>query len=199
MGKAQSIKVLLLEDVEDDAALVRRILLKGMRVPVEVQSTDRLSSALECLAAESFDVVLSDLGLPDSQGLDTFSGLHSRYPDVPIIVLSGLSDEDLALRAVQGGAQDYLVKGYVDSRLLGRAIRYAIERQKLLTQLEKNLKEINALRGLIPICAWCKKIRDDSGYWKRVETYIRERTGASFTHGICPDCARKVDPDFSPE
>ncbi len=194
MSREQCIKVLLIEDNEDDAELIRRILLKGISVSIDMERTDRLSSALERLAAEPFDAVLSDLGLPDSKGIGTFSRIHTKYPDTPIIVLSGLSDEELAIKAVQSGAQDYFVKGHVDGDLLGRSIRYAIERQKLLTQLEKSLKEIKTLRGLIPMCAWCRKIRDDKGYWKRVETYIQEQTGAAFTHGICPECAEKIQP-----
>jgi signal transduction histidine kinase len=155
-----------------------------------------LSSALESLAAEQFDVIVSDLGLPDSQGIETFLSIHAQYPDIPIIVLTGLSDEDLALKAVQSGAQDYLVKGRVEGDLLLRSMRYAIERQKMIAQLEKSLKEIKTLRGLIPMCAWCRNIRDDKGYWKKVEKYIEEHTDAAFTHGICPNCMKKVHPEL---
>jgi hypothetical protein len=78
-----------------------------------------------------------------------------------------------------------------------RIIRYAIERQKLLIRLENSLKEIKTLRGLLPICAWCKKIRDDKGYWKKVEAYITELTGTEFTHGICPACHSKLMERYS--
>jgi PAS domain S-box-containing protein len=69
------------------------------------------------------------------------------------------------------------------------------EREKLITELREALAKIKILSGLLPMCAWCKKIRDDNGYWKKVETYIREHTDATFTHGICPDCLKKVDPE----
>lgn len=194
MAETPGIVVLLIEDSEDDAALISRILLKITSVSVDIKHADSLSSAIQLLVSEQFDVILSDLGLPDSQGIETFERIHAWRPNTPVIILSGLSDEDLALKAVQSGAQDYLVKGKVDSNLLGRSLRYAIERQKLLSQLEESLKEIKTLKGLIPMCAWCKKIRDDKGYWKRVETYIEEHTGAAFTHGICPDCLKKIEP-----
>jgi hypothetical protein len=80
----------------------------------------------------------------------------------------------------------------VSGGLLRRAIRYAIERKKLMTQLEQSLKEIKTLRGFLPICASCKKIRDDKGYWTQLETYISEHSGAEFTHGLCPECVTKL-------
>ena len=92
---------------------------------------------------------------------------------------------------MQSGAQDYLVKGQIDTRQLTRSIRYAIERQKLITELEESRKEIKTLQGLLPMCAWCREIRDDKGYWKNLETYIQENTDAAFTDGICPKCLKK--------
>jgi DNA-binding NtrC family response regulator len=195
----QEIRVLLIEDDPDHAYLFREILRDAQDVFIDIRHSDRLSSALESLSAGQFDIVVSDLGLPDSQGIETFLRIHTQYPDVPIIVLTGLNDEDLALKAVQSGAQDYLVKGRVEGDLLIRSMRYSIERQKMLAQLEKNLKEIKTLRGLIPMCAWCRKIRDDKGYWKKVEKYVEEHTDASFTHGICPVCMKKVNPDLYEE
>lgn len=196
MKKKEHIKVLLIEDDPDHAYLFREILRDTKGVSIDIRHSDRLSSAFDNLSSERFDIVVSDLGLPDSNGIETFLRLHTRYSDTPIIVLTGMSDEDLAIKAVQGGAQDYLVKGRVEGDLLIRSMRYAIERQKMIAQLEKNLKEIKTLRGLIPMCAWCRNIRDDKGYWLRVEKYIEEHTDASFTHGICPRCMKKVNPEL---
>jgi DNA-binding NtrC family response regulator len=195
MGDEGSIKVLLIEDNPGDVALLRMLLSRAKGVSIEVEHSDKLSSALAFLAGEKVDVILSDLGLPDSHDINTFVSLHALYPDIPVIVLTGLDDEALATEAVRKGAQDYLVKGKVDSGLLVKTIRYSIERQKLITTLEKSLKEIRTLRGLLPMCAWCKNVRDDKGYWKRVETYIEEHTDASFTHGICPQCLKRIDPE----
>ncbi|MHB8881076.1 MAG: hybrid sensor histidine kinase/response regulator [Thermodesulfovibrionales bacterium] len=195
MEHHKRIKVLLVEDNPDDAVLMQRALRPIKGGDIKVTWSPSLSSALENLASETYDVVVTDLGLPESNGIESFLKLHARYPEVPIIVLTGLSDEKAALEAVQKGAQDYLVKGQVDGAFFVQAIRYAIERQKLLTQLEQSLKDIRRLEGLIPMCAWCRQIRDDRGYWKKVETYIEERTDASFSHGICPECLRKNYPE----
>lgn len=194
MSTREHIRALVVEDDPDDAYFLRRKLVNSGNVRVDIVVADRLSEAFKHLDSESFDVVVSDLGLPDSKGFETFSRIHDRYPDLPLILLTGDGDENLALTAVQRGAQDYLVKGKVDGDLLLRSIRYSIERQKLISQLEKSLKEIKTLKGLIPICAWCRRLRDDKGYWKMVETYIEEQTEATFTHGICPECLKKTDP-----
>jgi len=195
MENDNHIKVLVIEDNPGDVYLLRILLSQAKEVSVDVEHADSLASALSFLSTIKVDVILSDLGLPDSHGIDTFLSVHKHFPDMPVIVLSGLEDEVLAVEAVRKGAQDYLFKGKVDSDLLVKSIRYSIERQKLITALEKSLKEIRTLRGLLPICAWCKNVRDDKGYWKKVETYIEEHTDASFTHGICPKCLKRVYPD----
>jgi DNA-binding response OmpR family regulator len=196
MNSDDHIKVFLIEDNDDDAELIRRFLTVGQSRHIDVEVADRLSSALERLGAGKYDIILSDLGLPDSFGLDTFVKVHSICPDVPIIILTGLDDETGALEAVRRGAQDYLVKSRINSTNLVRVIRYAIERQKLLARLEKSLKEIKTLRKLLPICAWCKNIRNDDGYWNNIETYVKEQTGSEFTHGICPACSEKLKEQY---
>ncbi len=189
---AKTITVLLIEDDPDDAVLIERDLSLTLKVPFHIEHVDRLSKGLACMKGFVVDVVLLDLGLPDGQGLGTFEKAHAEMPDVPIIVLTGHNDDEAAIAAVQKGAQDYIVKGRVPGGLLGRSIRYAIERQKLLVQLEHSQKEIKTLRGFLPICASCKKIRDDKGYWTRIETYISMHSGAEFSHGLCPECATKL-------
>jgi DNA-binding NtrC family response regulator len=166
----------------------------------------RLDEALRCLGETCFDIILLDLWLPDEQGLRTFSRMHEQAPQVPIIVLTGLEDETLALRTVQQGAQDYLVKGQFRGNLLVRAMRYAIqrkqtekEREKLILQLQEALAKVTTLRGLLPICASCKRIRDDEGYWTQVEVYIREHSEVKFSHGLCPECAKELYPGFYEE
>jgi signal transduction histidine kinase len=110
-----------------------RLLYEGLEeaLPEQFQMTHarRLSEALEYLWGETCDVVLLDLGLPDSHGLDTLVVTRAQAPGVPIVVLTGFQDEALAVEALKGGAQDYLVKGQVDSKLLGRSMRYAIVRK----------------------------------------------------------------------
>ena len=106
-------------------------------VQFELTHCDRLSSALTLLNKRSFGIILLDLSLPDGKGLDTVVRTHAAVPNVPIVVMSGLGDEELAVRALHEGAQDYLVKGQVDSNLLIRAMRYAIERKQAEEALRK--------------------------------------------------------------
>ncbi len=132
-----SVKVLLMEDNPGDARLIRELLAEGKGGSFRLESVDRLSAGIERLASGKVDVVLLDLGLPDSQGFDTFIKVHNSVPQIPIVILSGLTDEELAAKTVRDGAQDYLVKGHVDSNLLGRSLRYAIERKRGEVELQK--------------------------------------------------------------
>ncbi|NDJ24492.1 response regulator [Nostoc sp. B(2019)] len=124
------IKVLLVEDNPGDVLLLQEFLKEVTTTRVELIPVESLSQALNYLAKESFDVILLDLSLPDSQGLETFLTTHHQAKATPIIVLTGIDDETLAIRAMQEGAQDYLVKGQVTGDLLVRSMRYAIERQR---------------------------------------------------------------------
>ncbi|MEH2408838.1 hybrid sensor histidine kinase/response regulator [Nostoc sp.] len=126
----KNIKVLLVEDNSGDVFLLQEFLKEVTTVVVNLIPVERLSEALNHLANEIFDVILLDLSLPDSQGLETFVTAHHQAKATPIIVLTGLDDETLAIRAMQQGAQDYLVKGQVTGDLLVRSMRYAIERQR---------------------------------------------------------------------
>lgn len=130
---AAPIHALLIEDEPGDARLIREMLRDavGAQAGVELAHVGRLARGLEHLAQQVTDVVLLDLTLPDSRGFETFTTVHSQAPGVAIVVLSGLDDETLAVRAVQEGAQDYLVKGQVEGGVLLRSMRYAIERQRL--------------------------------------------------------------------
>ncbi len=124
------VKVLLVEDNPADALLLQESLSGDLLTDFQVTVAERLRQGLEELGARPYDVVLLDLGLPDSQGLGTFEAAHAEFPDIPMIVLSGASDEWLALQAVKSGAQDYLVKGEADWHFGARSIRYAIERHQ---------------------------------------------------------------------
>ena len=126
----KNIKVLLVEDNPGDVFLLQDFLKEVTTVVVDLIPVEKLSEALNYLTKEVFDVILLDLSLPDSQGLETFVIAHHQAKATPIIVLTGIDDETLAIRAMQEGAQDYLVKGQVTGDLLVRSMRYAIERQR---------------------------------------------------------------------
>jgi len=144
-------RVLLIEDNEDDACLIREMLLEKPEVGIQLEWVDRLGSGLTRLAEDKIDVVLLDLSLPDSHGLETFDTVQGCAPDVPIVVLTGLDDEVMANQAVRRGAQDYLVKGRLDSYLLVRAARYAVERkqaERALRETEAKLRQSQKMEGI---------------------------------------------------
>lgn len=143
-------RILLIEDNPADARLLRKMLTEAKRFPFDLQQADRLSTGLERLAGNDIDVVLLDLSLPDSEGLDTFRQTLAQAPQTPIVVLSGLDDAEVAFEAVRAGAQDYLTKAEVDGNLLVRTIHYAIERKRTETrqayylQTEQTLRQISS-------------------------------------------------------
>ncbi|MFI3154789.1 MAG: EAL domain-containing protein [Methylococcaceae bacterium] len=127
--------VLLIEDHKPDAVLLRALLMENTRQFFHLVHAERLEDGLACADREHFDVALLDLSLPDTFGQDTFWRLHRQAPNLPIIVLTGFDDEDLAIKLAQAGAQDYLVKSDLNSGILHRSIHYAIERKRVEEKL----------------------------------------------------------------
>ena len=152
------ISILLIEDNPGDRRLISEMLAEASAnepgIAFDVQYADRLQLAIEYLGQHRAEVILLDLGLPDSQGLDTLKRVYSEVPELPIVVLTGLNDELIGVQAVNKGAQDYLIKGQVDTHLLRRTIRYAIERKQAeererRLQLQLNLSSRLASLGLM--------------------------------------------------
>ncbi|HYC31033.1 MAG TPA: diguanylate cyclase [Gemmatimonadales bacterium] len=139
--------VLLVEDSELDAALVGEMLARSRGLNATVIRRDRLDQALGRLARGSVDLVLLDLSLPDSRGLETFEQVRAAAPEVPIIVLSSFQDEELAVTVVRNGGQDYLMKGHVTEAALARSIQYGLERHRMLQSL-RGLSLLDELTGL---------------------------------------------------
>jgi DNA-binding NtrC family response regulator len=188
--KNKPVSILLVEDSPEDVALFKEMLGEAKTVPFELTHCDTLSSSLALLSKGGFEVILLDLSLPDGRGLDTVVRTHSAVPNIPIVVMSGLGDEELAVRALRQGAQDYLVKGQVDSNTLIRSVRYAIERNQaedalrkahdklelrvqertveLVQEIEERKKAEQSLReALIEVKDLKSKLRDEN-------TYLRE-------------------------
>jgi diguanylate cyclase (GGDEF)-like protein/PAS domain S-box-containing protein len=128
--RPETIRVLLIEDNPGDARLVKEMLAEARASKFSLTHAGLLSEGLSLLRDENHHVVLLDLSLPDGHGLDTVKQMCAAAPHLPVLILTGLDDETIAIRAVQEGAEDYLVKGQMDGNLLGRAIRYAIERKR---------------------------------------------------------------------
>jgi len=204
-----ALKILLVEDNRTDAVLIEEMIHQpdadgSYDINYELIHKELLRDALKYLAENRVDVILLDLSLPDSKGLETVRKMGEREKDVPIIVLTGLDDDAVAIQALQNSVQDYLNKNRMDSILLHRSIRYSMERfnnirqkERLIKELKEALDNIKTLQGLLPICAGCKNIRNDDGYWIQLESYLTSHSDLNFTHSICPDCVKKLYPEFT--
>ncbi|HWQ70505.1 MAG TPA: response regulator [Patescibacteria group bacterium] len=136
----ESVRILMIEDDPICVRYIKEILKESSQTRLELIHVGRLNAAMELLKKEVFDVVLLDLNLPDSSGFDTFERVHSTFPWLPVIVLTGLNDEELGIKAVQKGGC-YLNKADVGAHLLAQAIQHAIERKRLMADLEKSYQK----------------------------------------------------------
>jgi len=191
--------------VEDEAAAreeVSQFLTRRVRTLILASNGEE---GLERFRAERPDLIVTDIRMPVMDGLQMARVVRQMNKGVPIIVTTAHSDTSYMLEAIDIGIDQYVVKP-VDAEKLSGALekceeiieyrrahkRYLAEREKLIGELQDALAKVKLLSGLLPICASCKKIRDDQGYWKQIEVYIQSHSEAEFTHGICPDCAQKL-------
>src|SRR5271163_3757462 len=152
----KTIKVLLLiEDNHGDARLLREMLYEQGMHDTELTHVESMTDAEKRLTELGYDIILLDLGLPDAQGLGAVRRAHKAAPRVPLVVLTGLDDESLATQALQEGAQDYLIKGQIETRGLLRAMRYAVERktteEALFAEKERAQVTLNSIGDAV-IC-----------------------------------------------
>lgn len=130
--------ILIIEDNPGDAVIIREMLKDIADIHFNLLNAYNLEDGLKILAKEDIDILLLDLNLPDSYGIDTFNKMNQNSPNIPIVILTGLVDEKLAIEAVGDGAQDYLVKGQIDGHLLVKSIKYAMERKKIELKLRES-------------------------------------------------------------
>lgn len=159
------LRILLVEDSPGDIYLLKQALTQAKNFLFHLVDASRLTTSIDLLSRECFDLILLDLSLPDSFGLHTFVRMHEEAPDIPIVVLTGTDDDLLGIEAVQSGAQDYLVKGRLDNELLVRALRYAITRHKMqqavrAVSLEDELTGLSNRRGFLSLAEQQLKIAD---------------------------------------
>ena len=192
------ISALLVEDNPGDARLIREMLGGVKSVRVEVSEAESIPEALRQIDRQEFDVVLLDLSLPGTRGIETFTALHSKTDHLPIIVLTGLDDEGVALNAVGSGAQDYLVKGQVDGDVIARAIRYAMERHRSEVELAvsrssfSNIVEKNG-DGIL-IADGSGKIRFVNPAWEKFSGEPADRLlGQHVTFPLVRDATTEID------
>ncbi len=184
--------ILIAEDIQSNVELVYKLLSADYEIRVATQGQEALDLALE----HPPDLILLDVMMPVLNGFDVCVRLKAnpRTRHIPVLFLTALSDVEALLRGFQAGGQDYVSKPFRPEELRARvathlALKMAHDRERnLRLQLESALAEVKILSGLLPICAYCKKIRDDQGSWIHLETYISTHSEADFTHGICPDC-----------
>ena len=158
----KNVKILLIEDNPGDARLIRELLSEGKGMDFQMEWANGLTTGLNNLSVDEFDIILVDLGLPESQGLDTFTNIYAYASSIPIIILTVLNNENIAIKAVHEGAQDYLIKDQVDADSLVRSMQYAIERkktEKVLLRTHEKLKAIfeGATDGILAVDIKSKK------------------------------------------
>lgn len=203
----QKLRILHLEDSRNDAELVRENLADG-GLDCEIVLVDTREDFIAAIERGGFDLILADYRLPLFDGLSALAIRQERRPDVPFVFVSGQIGEERAIESLKSGATDYVIKDRL-SRLVpavnralaeeterARRKKAEEEREQLIHELKEALARVKTLSGLLPICASCKKIRDDKGYWNHVEFYIREHTDAEFSHGMCPECEKKAYEDL---
>ncbi len=197
MAKA---RILIVEDESIIATDIERSLQNlGYEVAAKVVLGEQAISRVE---ADNIDLVLMDIMLKtEMDGIEAAEQIRFRFK-VPVVFLTAFADDEILERAKITGPHGYIVKPF-DQADLKIAVEIALyrakmeaEREQLITELQEALAKVKTLSGLLPICASCKKIRDDKGYWQAIEGYISEHSEAEFTHGICPDCVKKLYPDI---
>ena len=159
--------------------------------------------AVELTAVLRPDVVLMDIEMPVMDGLEAARLIKEKYP-CPVVLLTSHDDPEMVRRASQVGVGAYLLKPpgveEIERALIMAVARFAdlMELRRLNNELKIALDNVKVLSGLLPICANCKKIRDDKGYWEAVDGYFTKHSDVHFTHGICPDCIKKYYPEYNP-
>jgi len=208
--------ILIVDDSPDQQVLLRAILQKAGHT--DLLTADSAKAAFLMLDVDGhdppaqIDLILMDVLMPELDGVEACRQIKSRTHlcDIPIIMVTAKSDLSNLQAAFSAGANDYITKPVNSIELLARAssalalkkemdCRKTRERElrRSNDELQKALRDVKVLRGLIPICASCKKIRNDGGFWQQLEEYIGEHSEAEFSHGICQPCINKLYPGVS--
>ena len=185
--------------IVDDAAENLRILMELLKDDYRVIPMKSAKAALEKLAQDPLpDLALLDIVMPEMDGYELCSRLKGdpRTEEIPVIFITAVSEAMDDAKAFELGAVDYVPKPFNPLTVKAR-VNTHIKLHRTLKELQDALKDIRTVSGLIPICASCKKIRDDKGFWSQVEEYIEERSDAQFSHGICPKCRDELYPEYS--
>ena len=205
--------ILIVDDSADQQALLRSILDRAGHSDVLSADSAKTAAAVLNLEGESpgrkIDLILMDVLMPDQDGVETCRQIKrcAHLQDVPVIMVTAKNDQHNLQEAFAAGAMDFISKPVNSVELLARVssallLKQEMDRRKNRElelrrsneELQKALKEVKVLRGLIPICASCKKIRNDGGFWQQLEEYLGEHSEAAFSHGLCQPCIKKLYP-----
>ena len=195
-------QILIAEDDLTSRILLQAVLEKdGHGVTVTVNGAEAWQALQRSDAPE---LLILDWMMPEMDGLEVVRRVRALHTDRPayIIMLTSRGEKVNVIAGLDAGANDYLAKPFDSGELRARVEvgRRMVEMQDSLAtkndQLRQALEHIKTLRGIVPICMSCKKIRDDQGYWNQLELYISKHTEAEFSHGICPECMDKLYPEY---
>ena len=175
--------ILIVDDNSQNLQFLGKMMAENGYEPALARSG---SQALDFIFKEKPELVLLDIMMPEMDGYEVCRELKSQKltAHIPVIFLTAKIETEDIVKGFETGAVDYVTKPFKSAELLARV--------KTHIELKRAREEIRTLRGIIPICAKCKKIRDDEGYWKQIETYIEKHSDALFSHGLCPECSKDI-------
>jgi DNA-binding response OmpR family regulator len=195
-------RILIAEDDATSRIVLATVLTKD---GYDVTATDDGGAAWEVLKTpDAPRLAILDLMMPGIDGLELVRRVRAIPSVAPpyLIIVSTKSEKADVISALDAGANDYLTKPFDPGELRARIevgrrmIEMRFELNEKVDELKQALAEVRTLKGIVPICANCKNVRDDQGYWNRVESYLNEHTEADFTHAVCPDCMKRLYPQF---
>jgi PleD family two-component response regulator len=193
--------ILVVDDNSDNLRLLAAILKESQ---YKIRLAPNGERALATIHKEAPDLILLDVMMPAMDGFEVCRLLKAdqETAGIPVIFISALDETIDKVKAFSMGGVDYITKPFKSEEVLAR-VRTHLTLRHLQRRLEKKneqlrhaLDEIQILRGILPICSSCKKIRTEDGYWEQIEIYIQDRSEVDFSHGICEACARKLYPEY---
>ena len=195
--------ILIVDDTVANIQVLNESLQAEYRILFATNGSEALKVALESIP----DLILLDIMMPEMDGYEVCRRVKAdpALKDIPVIFTTALSEVTDERKGLDLGAADYITKPF-NPDILKLRVKNHLELKeqrdqlaRLVNELQDAMAKVKLLSGFLPICASCKKIRDDEGYWTQIESYIRDHSEAQFSHGICPDCVKKLYPFLADE